>query len=593
MKTLIQYLNDNLATENLFINFKSTHSGVGINLSNIKIDFDQADVGGDLYFKDNGNMVSSKHPYYQSIIRTKFDSANRNTLSDYMEQLKSISMVWKYESAYFLLNKEPYSFRNKNVFAMNGYYTRVSDTQNLSFILGFDYGYHNIFSNIVSLITYITTLINFPTYTPVELLHSESVYNNLDKSVCAPKHQSTIFVVRNLHYFGHFVLDNTNEFSSCSKSNYLVTSLMNAFNERYALYTSQTSTNGWAVVTRYIHTTLPRCKYCNETYLPNVEDTENKNYCSHCNDKINEVISTAGVSKDYVLGKHKVLSYDDNPTPKFLQAEKETNPLYLGVELEVDRSSEEDEEDEESDDSNGLDKDLSADVVLQQISPLGYVYAKHDGSLRNGFEIVSHPVTLEKHLELGWDNGMKALTRLGYNSHNTDTCGLHIHISREFFGKSHSTQMLNGGKIAYLMEKHWDNFVKFTRRKVDKLERWSALRRMFDTSFKISTLNVENTAKTKMLKNAFSSRYDYRSKYVALNTMHSNTFEFRIFRGSTNTRTFKATLQFVDNLARLVKKTKIDKIDDIAFADIINYRRHSELNQYYHNRFVTNSMVME
>jgi hypothetical protein len=85
-----------------------------------------------------------------------------------------------------------------------------------------------------------------------------------------------------------------------------------------------------------------------------------------------------------------------------------------------------------------------------------------------------------------------------------------------------------------------------------------------------------------MLTNAFQKNYyEGRDKYVALNTLHNATFELRIFRGTLNYTTFIATLQFVDNLARLVKKTPLSRLTDLAFEDIINFKKYDELTSYW------------
>ena len=55
----------------------------------------------------------------------------------------------------------------------------------------------------------------------------------------------------------------------------------------------------------------------------------------------------------------------------------------------------------------------------------------------------------------------------GFKSHNTSTCGLHIHASRELFGKDTTEQELTIAKIILLFNRFFDDeIVKFSRRKV-------------------------------------------------------------------------------------------------------------------------------
>ena len=62
-------------------------------------------------------------------------------------------------------------------------------------------------------------------------------------------------------------------------------------------------------------------------------------------------------------------------------------------------------------------------------------YAKEDGSLTNGVEFVSHPIEHSYLLE-SFSDLTEPITRLrfhGYSSFNTQTCGIHLHVSRSAF----------------------------------------------------------------------------------------------------------------------------------------------------------------
>ena len=48
------------------------------------------------------------------------------------------------------------------------------------------------------------------------------------------------------------------------------------------------------------------------------------------------------------------------------------------------------------------------------------IYIKSDGSLEDGFEIVSHPMTLEYHTEeMNWKEVLREAVSMGYRSHQT------------------------------------------------------------------------------------------------------------------------------------------------------------------------------
>jgi hypothetical protein len=196
-------------------------------------------------------------------------------------------------------------------------------------------------------------------------------------------------------------------------------------------------------------------------------------------------------------------------------------------------------------------------------------------------------MTLAKHLRsMKWQKGMDYLTKMGYKSHNTSTCGLHIHINRNFFG-SKSVQGINGAKMSYLMESNKADLIKFTRRRGEELDRWA---RFGDMKRWLSGASTGASTRTKsMLSTAFRSQYSPRNKYVALNTIHAETFEFRIFKGTLNFGTLVASMQLVDNLARIVKDipnndTMFEALDKIKFDDIVNYRPYAELTAYWEKR---------
>ncbi len=70
-----------------------------------------------------------------------------------------------------------------------------------------------------------------------------------------------------------------------------------------------------------------------------------------------------------------------------------------------------------------------------------HIYCKHDGSLEDGFEIVTHPMSLEYHEKhMPWAAVLQEAVSMGYRSHQAGTCGLHIHVSRSAFGRIPSAQ---------------------------------------------------------------------------------------------------------------------------------------------------------
>ena len=139
-----------------------------------------------------------------------------------------------------------------------------------------------------------------------------------------------------------------------------------------------------------------------------------------------------------------------------------TGPRYFGVELEIDEGGER--------------GDYASRILTQaNVDFTERLYCKHDGSLSNGVELVTHPRSLEYHQEeMPWPEVLHTARSLGYRSHQTQTCGLHVHLSRKAFGETEEEQEPAIARILYFVEKHWEELLKFSRRTPRQLERWAA-----------------------------------------------------------------------------------------------------------------------
>lgn len=177
---------------------------------------------------------------------------------------------------------------------------------------------------------------------------------------------------------------------------------------------------------------------------------------------------------------------------------------YFGVELEIDGAGKDDDYAEELLDIANMRED--------------HVYIKTDGSLDDGMEIVTHPMSLEYHKDFCWEDIMHHAVRLGYRSHQTSTCGLHIHVNRESLGTDQYEQDEVISRILYFVEHHWNELLKFSRRSEYAMNRWAA------------RYGYENSPKAIMDK----AKKNY-GRYVAVNLCNYHTIEFRLFSGTLHT----------------------------------------------------------
>ena len=103
------------------------------------------------------------------------------------------------------------------------------------------------------------------------------------------------------------------------------------------------------------------------------------------------------------------------------------------------------------------------------------LYIKTDGSLDEGLELVTHPMTLDYHLnEMPWAEVLRKARSMNYLSHAAGTCGLHVHISRLAFGCTYEQQEAAIARLLYFVEKFWAELLRFSRRTQSQMNRWVA-----------------------------------------------------------------------------------------------------------------------
>lgn len=246
--------------------------------------------------------------------------------------------------------------------------------------------------------------------------------------------------------------------------------------------------------------------------------------------------------------------YGYKPTPIFYG---NTGDIPMGVELEIDGAG-------EYHDNARILSDIVNDTDE-------HIYFKHDGSIDNGFEIVSHPATLDYHTNnIAWADMMRKAVSMGYRSHDTDTCGLHVHVSRMALGDTLEEQDETISKIVYFIENNWTNVLRFTRRTESNLRRWA------------SRYGIENDIPTTYKK----AKGDY-NRYRCINLQNAHTIEFRIFRGTLKHDTFIATLQLVHDICTICKNASmedVEKMDWRGFVSRIDTEKRSKLIEYLNIR---------
>ena len=232
-------------------------------------------------------------------------------------------------------------------------------------------------------------------------------------------------------------------------------------------------------------------------------------------------------------------------------------PRFFGVELELDEG--------------GEDQDNAAEILAagNAIDP-EILYAKHDGSLNDGFELVTHPASLDVHLHrLPWPAILETARKLGYRSHQATTCGLHVHVSRKAFGMTLADQDAAIARALYFVEKNWEELLKFSRRTVRQLERWAARYGLKDQPMEILD---------------HAKKGYHAGRYTCVNLENAATIEFRLFRGTLKLNTLLATLQLVDRICDVAISLTDEEVKAMSWTTFVSGCTRPELVQYLKER---------
>lgn len=295
----------------------------------------------------------------------------------------------------------------------------------------------------------------------------------------------------------------------------------------------------------------------------NCMDNNDIGICDRCGHVGDDVYYSERYEEDVCneCGVHHVIQgYSKTDSLVFIG---ESDELHMGIELEID---------------GGGNDDSCAKAIMEALGGYEYCECKEDGSLDDGFEIASAPATLKAHMEtLNWKAAMKKALFLGYTSHSYGTCGLHVHVDRNYFERGKRN-------LDYfeLKNEYEDKFAMLFANNVEWIKRFSR-RTDYEYCEVTEPASRKTTPKEAKVKD-IKARPDKRAKYNAINyNTYINTIEFRIFRGTLKYNTFVATLQFVqmfcdyvrdldlEFLAAINEKSFLAKARDKGYEEFISY----------------------
>lgn len=292
------------------------------------------------------------------------------------------------------------------------------------------------------------------------------------------------------------------------------------------------------------------CHYCKDCF------DERYFYCDDCDNlflRTNDECYDGLCASCYHRNNSIIKCYDFKPDPIFFgnKMVKDRNysekKLFFGFELEVENYSTTYEHEE-------IARDIH-DNVNEKL-----FYYKEDDSLDCGFEVISHPMNFHYIKNDGKKYITAMLKKLRDNdckSYNTETCGMHVHITKSYIGNLMIYKIL---KFFYENQKF---IVKISTRKFNNLEKYA-------------TLNDKNDNRSIITKAKSKSS----NRYVAVNLINNGTLEIRIFRGTLNERSFYRNLEFCHALIMFNEKHSIKDININKFSNFITLERKMYSNLY-------------
>lgn len=154
-----------------------------------------------------------------------------------------------------------------------------------------------------------------------------------------------------------------------------------------------------------------------------------------------------------------------------------------------------------------------------------------DGSLSNGFEMVTGKLSLEVHQSM-WPEISKTCIAAGLRSWKHSSTGMHVHMSRNWF-----TPLAIGKLLVFInSEANRKHIVKLAGR--------------------------ESASYAAMKKKKFTDCTCAESRYEAVNLTNSKTIEIRIFKGTLNSDHILANLEFCHATAHFVAQCSMQDCED-------------------------------
>ena len=266
-------------------------------------------------------------------------------------------------------------------------------------------------------------------------------------------------------------------------------------------------------------------------------------FCDECDQYWAEGCDN-GCNSEEDENERVIHDYNYRPDAVFHATDKNER-LFFGIEIEVEA---------------GRNRDESA-LYAQQLESKDLAYLKQDGSLNNGFEVVTHPMShdfYKNEAQEFWDVIEGLRTEYKVKSWGTQTCGLHIPVSRTGFASgSHMHRFLN---LIYSNQELYETLAGRSS------EQWAKFTDIVNTEWIYDAEGNRDyiNGKTTRSFRRKLSHYNNSDRYSAVNTLNQETLELRIFKGTVNGHTIKAHLDLAHASVEYTRVMSVPQVRDGA-----------------------------
>jgi hypothetical protein len=245
-----------------------------------------------------------------------------------------------------------------------------------------------------------------------------------------------------------------------------------------------------------------------------------------------------GGSPVSTVAPYQILNYSHKPQPQYKRTKRdlEERTLHFGTEVEVEMNSDREE------------RHPALSIIAEADAKHSLFYCKSDSTIRNGFEIVSHPFSCDwMHSNPDAFDAIFNLRKImkGWEATN---CGMHIHMSSDAFTGLHITKFMR------FFYSNPEFIALVSRRTPDTLERQARL-----------VPPEKGAVKRYALKRASNVGL---SRGTALHPNNRGSIECRVFRSTLAPVAYYGNIEF---LQALFDYTKGCSVQDLSPEHLLTY----------------------